>query len=119
MSKREYRDFIWDIWREINHIEAFTQGVTYEALLEDDKTLYAIVRCFEILGEATKHIPEEVRQRYPQVPWKEMAGMRDKLIHEYYGIDHDILWETIRHSIPRLKKDFSEVVTAYHLRKEP
>ncbi|MEW6482161.1 MAG: HepT-like ribonuclease domain-containing protein [bacterium] len=79
MSKRDFRDSLIDIWKEIEHIERFSASLDYEGLMEDEKSLYAIVRCFEIIGEAVKNIPEEVKEKYCQIPWKDMAGMRDKL----------------------------------------
>ena len=94
MSKREFRDSLIDVWKEIEHIDRFSASLDYEGLMEDEKSLYAIVRCFEIIGEAVKNIPEEVKEKYCQIPWKDIAGMRDKLIHEYFGIDYEILWET-------------------------
>ncbi|OQX81015.1 MAG: hypothetical protein B6D56_03600 [Candidatus Omnitrophica bacterium 4484_70.1] len=117
MSKRDYRDSLLDIWREIKHIEQFSASVDYEELIEDEKTLYAIVRCFEVIGEAAKNIPEEIKEKYCQIPWKDMAGMRDKLIHEYFGVDHEILWETIKQQIPRLKMAYLKLLEDYKLKE--
>lgn len=89
----------------------------YEGLIEEEKSLYAIVRCFEIIGEAVKNIPEETKEKYCQIPWKDMAGMRDKLIHEYFGIDCEILWETIKHKIPELKKEWLKILEDYKLKE--
>ena len=116
MSERDIRDFLIDIRKEIEHIEKFSNGVDYEGLQEDEKTLYAIVRCLEIIGEAAKKIPDDVRKKYPRIPWKEMAGMRDKLIHDYFGIDYDILWETIATAIPRLKKEYLKLLEDFNLK---
>lgn len=117
MFKRDFRDSLIDIWKEIEHIEKFSVSLDYERLIEDEKTLYAIVRCFEIIGEAVKNIPEEVKEKYPQIPWKDMAGMRDKLIHEYFGIDYEILWETIKHRIPELRKEWLKILEDYELKE--
>jgi uncharacterized protein with HEPN domain len=72
-----------------------------------------VVRAIEIIGEAAKNVPEQVRKKYPDVPWKQMAGMRDKLIHEYFGVDLEILWETAKDDVPQLKTPISEVMESY------
>ncbi len=73
-------------------IEKFIEGMNFEAFQADDKTASAVMRKLEIIGEATKQVPQEVRDKYPQVPWREMAGMRDKLIHFYFGVDYSLVW---------------------------
>ncbi|NOZ70205.1 MAG: DUF86 domain-containing protein [Deferribacteres bacterium] len=117
MSKRDFRDSLLDIWKEIDHIERFSTSLDYEGLMKDEKALYAIVRCFEIIGEAAKNIPEEVKEKYSQIPWKDMAGMRDKLIHEYFGIDYEILWETIKQRIPELRREYLKLLEDYNLKE--
>ena len=102
-KKRIYLDFINDIKDEIQNIEEFAGSLSYEDFIRDKKTLRAVIRCFEVIGEAVKNIPTEIREEYPDIPWKDMAGMRDKLIHEYFGIDYEILWKTIKHIIPEIK----------------
>ncbi len=115
MSERDFRHFLLDIWLEIGHIEEFSRALVCEQMTADRKSMYAIVRCLEIIGEAAKKIPKDIRSDYPEIPWKSMAGMRDKLIHEYFGIDHEILWETVKYRIPELKKEFSVLVRDYNL----
>lgn len=117
MSKREFRDSLIDVWKEIEHIDRFSASLDYEGLMEDEKSLYAIVRCFEIIGEAVKNIPEEVKEKYCQIPWKDIAGMRDKLIHEYFGIDYEILWETIKHRIPELRGEWLKILEEFELKE--
>ena len=72
----------------------------YDEFVCDRKTVNAVVRSIEIIGEATKNIPESLKNKHPQIPWKKMSGMRDKLIHEYFGIDISILWEVATKEIP-------------------
>lgn len=83
--KRNITLYIKDLFQNIKHAETFTENVTYEEFIKDKKTSYAVVRCIEIMGEAVKNIPDDVRERYPDIPWKNMAGMRDKISHFYFG----------------------------------
>ena len=101
--KRNSLDYIEDINDAISKIEIFTKGMDYQDFVEDDKTIYAIVRALEIIGEAAKKIPPDIKNSYPQIPWKDVVGMRDKLIHEYFGVNTKVLWNTIKQDIPSLK----------------
>ncbi|MCD6171773.1 MAG: DUF86 domain-containing protein [Thermoplasmata archaeon] len=108
--KRDYKLFIKDIVDAIESIEEFVAGMSYEEFVGDDKTKSAVIRKFEIIGEATKNIPDEIKEKYPKLPWKEMAGMRDRLIHGYFGIDTKLVWDTIHEELPLLKPDIEEVL---------
>jgi len=101
--KRDYELYLKDIRDSMKAIEEFTDGMSFEEFKEDDKTSSAVLRKLEVIGEATKHIPEEIRKKKPQLPWKEMAGMRDRLIHSYFGIDYELIWKTIKKRIPEAK----------------
>lgn len=100
---RDYRLYLDDILEAIGKIEKYTEGLNYEQFRQDDKTIDAVVMNFTIIGEAAKQIPEKIRKHYPEIPWKEMAGMRDKLVHGYFGIKYDMLWETVTERLPQLK----------------
>lgn len=110
IPKREYLDYLADIQQAADSILAFTEGMTGEQFSQDRKTLYAVVRAFEIVGEATKKVPMPVRKRHTKVPWRLMAGMRDKLIHECFGVNHQVLWKTVQTDIPRLQVQIAEVL---------
>lgn len=107
---REFRDYLMDILESVADIQNFTSDITYKELEKDKKTLYAVIRCFEVLGEAVKKIPQDIRKKHSDVPWEEMAGMRDKLIHEYFGVDVETLWDTIEEDLPSLKDIVSKIV---------
>ena len=104
MKKREYRDYLHDILDAVNDIEDFVEGVSFEQFEKDRKTLNAVVRSLEIIGEAAKNIPAAMREKYGEVPWKKMTAMRDKVIHGYFGVDTKTLWDTVKDDLPPLKQ---------------
>ena len=95
MSNRTDEDFLSDIQEATRRIKVYTAGMTYEAFLADTKTQDAVIRNLEIIGEATKNLSTELRTRYPDVPWKGMAGVRDRRIHHYFGVNLDIVWHIV------------------------
>src|SRR3990172_1276320 len=100
---REYVDYLRDILDAMGKAQQFVENLSYEQFAVDDKTVFAVVRALEIVGEATKNIPKPIRKEYPEVPWKDMAGMRDKLIHDYFGVDVETVWLTVAEKIPQVK----------------
>lgn len=95
--------YLKDIMESINLIEQFIAGMDIEGFKRDVKTSDAVIKRFENIGEATKNIPEDIKAIYPEVPWKEMAGMRDKLVHFYFGVKHELVWAAIKNRIPSIK----------------
>jgi uncharacterized protein with HEPN domain len=95
MSERKDGDFLIDIQEAVRRAMNYTAGMVYEIFLSDTKTQDAVIRNLEIIGEATKNLSVEFRTRYPDVPWKSMAGARDRLIHDYFGVNLDIVWEIV------------------------
>jgi uncharacterized protein with HEPN domain len=108
--KREYRDYLEDILTAIDESAEFTRDISFEAFTRDRKTVNAVVRCLEVLGEAAKRIPDGLRAEAPCVPWKYMTGMRDKLVHEYFGVDLGIVWTVIRHELPPLRPEIERLM---------
>ena len=107
---RSVKLYIKDIIQNMLDAEEFIQGLSYETFISDKKTFNAVVRSLEVIGEAVKNIPEEVRTRYSDIPWKEMAGMRDKLIHFYFGVDPEAVWVTVKESIPAIRPTFEQIL---------
>lgn len=101
MSERNAELFVADILESIESIIEFTKDLNLETFSQNKMVKDAVVRNFEVIGEAAKNLPEKIKSKYSEIPWKEMAGMRDKVIHEYFGIDIDIVWQTIK-TLPKL-----------------
>jgi len=107
---RDYRPYLKDILAAIESIEGFIADIDLDTFQVDDKTNSAVLRKLEIIGEAAKQVPDEIRQEYSHIPWREMAGMRDKLIHFYFGVDYHLVWKTITERLPHVKQDIEKVL---------
>ena len=108
--RRDYSLYIKDILDCIDRIEEFIGDMNFDKFLEDDKTSSAVVRKLEIIGEATKNIPKSITQKYEEIPWKEMARMRDKIIHFYFGVDYEIVWKVIKERLPEIKPAIRQIL---------
>jgi uncharacterized protein with HEPN domain len=100
---REITDYLADILGAIVDVEEFVRGITYEQFSTDKKTVNAVIRSLEVLGEATKHVPASFRNKHPDIPWSKMAGMRDVLIHDYMGIDLKTVWKVTHERLPEIR----------------
>lgn len=107
---RDFKLYLKDIVEAMEAIEKFVQDLEFGQFKLDDKTSSAVIRKLEIIGEATKSVPETIRQNYTQVPWKEMAVMRDKLIHFYFGIDYNLVWQAVKNRIPQIKPVIYQII---------
>ena len=118
MSKRDWRLFINDMLECIERIEKYVSGLSYDDFIKDDKTKDAVVRNLEIIGEAANQIPVDIRKRYKDIPWAQIVGLRHRLIHGYFVIDYDIVWNIIDKEIPdlkiRMKKIFKGLMGVKH-----
>jgi uncharacterized protein with HEPN domain len=101
-SARSYSDYLSDIIDAMQKTGRFIEGFSEVQFQQDEKTIFAVIRALEIVGEATKCLPDTLRSTYPQIPWKAMADMRDKLIHQYTGVDLGVVWKTATEDIPTL-----------------
>ncbi len=107
--KRNVMLYVKDILENMADAEEFVRDMTYEQFIRDKKTVNAILRSIEVIGEAAKHIPDPERERYPEIPWKEMAGMRDKITHAYFQVDLETVWLVIKERIPEIKPRLEQI----------
>ena len=102
--------YIKDILQNMRDAEEFIQGLSYGQFVNDKRTFNAVVRSLEVIGEAAKSIPDEIRAKYPLIPWREMAGMRDKVIHFYFGVDREAVWIAVKDRIPALRPLIEQIL---------
>ncbi len=111
--KKDFLDYLEDIIHAMSKAEEFSSGLQYELFAGDDLANFATVRALEIIGEATKRIPQEICDEYPEIPWSEMARMRDRLIHGYDNVDLDLVWQVIKNRIPHVKPLLQQILDDY------
>jgi uncharacterized protein with HEPN domain len=109
MSERTDQEFLSDIRQAIQRISAYVAGIDYESFATDTKTQDAVIRNLEILGEATKSLSEEFRSAHASIPWKSMAGARDRLIHHYFGVNLDIVWQIVSAELPKVVEQLPSI----------
>jgi len=110
MPKRSYRLFIEDILESMNLIETYTRGMDYELFSKNKLVVDAVVRNIEIIGEASRNVPMNVREEHPEIPWSRMVGLRNIATHEYFGFDSTILWQIIKKNIPETKPKIEKLL---------
>jgi len=108
--QRDYRIYLKDILSSISKIDEYVGDFSFQDLIKDSMRVDAVVRNLEIIGEAAKHVPENIRNKYPFVDWRKISALRDILIHEYFGVDFDILWDIVKNKIPILKRDVKKIL---------
>ena len=119
-EERLLQDYLNDIIDSIDDINEFVTGMNFEAFANDKKTVNAVIRSLEVIGEAVNKLPQHIRDQYSESPWEEMVGMRNRLVHEYFGVDLNIVWQTIEEDLPSLKRNvrkmYSDLYTDQDLR---
>jgi uncharacterized protein with HEPN domain len=99
---RVYLDYLQDMRDNAKRAIDFSAGLNNEAFSKDEKTIYAVIRAVEVIGEAASNIPEDIRSQYAEIPWREIKGMRNKLVHQYFGINMEVVWQTIQEDLPMI-----------------
>ncbi len=112
VCERNSTDYLSDILDATEKAARFVSGVDYELFSTNDEKVYAVIRTLEIIGEAAKSVPQNLRRRYPEIPWQDVAGMRDKLIHGYYGVNLKRVWDTVLIDLPPLQKVVMKMLNA-------
>ena len=106
-------DYLNDIFDSILKIKSFLEEENYKSFQKDIKTQYAVIRALEIIGEASKKIPQDFRDNHSWIPWRFMTGMRDKLIHDYFGVDIQVVWKTATEDIINLEKEIKQILAEF------
>ena len=107
MSKRTPQLLVEDILEAAKKIQRFTKGMSFDKFIHDEKTVDAVIRNFEIIGEASNRLPEEFKSKHGNIDWVRIKGFRNRIVHDYFGIDHSIVWNVIKHYLPGLVKEIS------------
>jgi uncharacterized protein with HEPN domain len=108
--KRNNLIYLNDILSNMKFAKQFISDISFEQFASDNKTQYAVIRCIEVIGEAAKQVTSEIKEKYKNVPWREIAGMRDKLIHSYFGINIERVWLVVKEEFDNLEKEISNIL---------
>jgi uncharacterized protein with HEPN domain len=108
--RRTYTDYILDMLDYARKARSFVGTLELDEFQKNDQTILATVRALEVVGEAARHIPKSLRDRYPGIPWKKVVGMRNIMIHEYFGVDAEVIWKTVREDLPRLSAELDRIL---------
>jgi uncharacterized protein with HEPN domain len=109
MSKRSSGLFVEDIWESIEKIERYTKGMTRDNFQSDEKTADAVVRNLEIIGEAAGRLPKDFTDRYSEIEWVKIIGLRNRIVHEYFGVDLQIIWQILKKDLPAFKASLKKI----------
>lgn len=109
-EQRDYSDYLNDILNALNKGLSFIKGMSLEEFSKDEKTQFAVIRAIEVVGEASKKIPTEIKNQYKEIPWKNIGGMRDILIHDYFGVNISVVWETLDTDFPDLRDKILKLI---------
>ncbi len=110
---RTYKDYFVDMYESAVKVEKFVTGISFQEFSKDDKTQFAVIRGLEIIGEASKRIPKSLKNKHANIQWKDIAGMRDILIHDYFGVDLKVVWKTATIDIAPLKKELKPIIESF------
>lgn len=108
--QREYLDYLRDMLDAAEKAAEFTRGLDASSFARDAKTVFSVIRALEIIGEAAKKVPRSVQQRYPDMAWRAMAGMRDKVMHDYFGVNLEVVWRTVQDDLPGLRASLQRII---------
>ena len=110
MPPRNWELRIADIIEAIEKILSYVEGMTFDQFADDPKTIDAVIRNITVIGEAARNVPEEVVERHPSLPWREMRDIRNVVVHEYFGLDHNVVWDTLQRNLPPLLPELKRMV---------
>ncbi len=104
MSQRAYADYLQDIVDHADKAMQFVRGVSFDDFGDNEEKIFAVVKTLEIIGEAARHVPKSMRDKYGAIPWKQVTGMRDRMTHEYFSVDLEVVWRTVHEDLPPLRE---------------